>query len=65
MMNKWYDCRDNVLDVCSYLLKVKFYTPNDILNCLEKPWHYDNEWKEYQTSLEIDKGLDSFDRREK
>ena len=65
IQKQWWKSNDNVIELTKYLRDNGGLDFDDVMNILEKPWHYETEWNEYQTSLKIDEGLDAFDRRDK
>jgi len=65
-MINWYNNHENLVELATYLnTKGDLSSADDMLYFFEKPWKWENEWNEYQTSIHIDNGLDAFDRRDK
>ena len=61
----WYASLDNLSKLAKYIVNKDGQESLDIVYFLEKPWKWENEWKEYLINLDIDDDLDAFDRRDK
>jgi len=65
IQEKWFTSHDNLTNLYRYLVDKDGQESLDIVDFLEKPWKWENEWNEYQISVHIDDDLDVFDRRDK
>lgn len=45
---RWYEVHSNVAELCRYLVKEENWDVENILDLVEKPWHYDAEWAAYE-----------------
>ena len=61
----WWNYLENLRFLTIYLQDRDGEDSLDIPELLEKPWKWENEWYEYQTSIHVDDDLDAFDRRDK
>ena len=48
----WSDLNSNLAYLGYYLVETYGLTGEEVLYMVEKPWKYEEEWKEYRKSLE-------------
>ncbi len=42
----WTDDHENICLTAKYLVRTEGYSAEDLLNFIEKPWRYENEYNE-------------------
>jgi len=52
-MGYWFADHDNLVCLSNWMYGMGYFENiAAVLHFLEKPWHYEDYWKEYQKSLE-------------
>jgi hypothetical protein len=45
-MQRWFEVYDNVRVLANWLVREQDYDTTDLLSYLEKPWKWEDEWRE-------------------
>jgi len=45
---KWWQTHENLVSLGEWLVENEGYDARNLLHFFEKPWHYDDEWANYQ-----------------
>jgi len=65
IQQNWFTNHENLTNLVKYIVEKDGQESIDIVCFMEKPWKWEKEWEACLHNIEIDKGLDAFDRRDK
>ena len=54
---KWFEIHENLVSLAEYLAD-HGSTAHELVSFIEKPWHYEDEWNEYQAEYQADLAAD-------
>jgi hypothetical protein len=59
----WYDDHSNIASVASYLVHTELADVTELLEFIEKPWHFEEAWQRYSSLRDAERAADD-DARE-